>query len=197
MNPTEDMNARFLSEPQPSDPDFCLGGARRPRSSNAAALGMSYANIVPFEDYWTTFNLDGEAQLLLCESRAACLGELPEGSEIDPDARAFCGHNTAGFKCSACKTAADPPNFVDYAMVQGSCVECEGFNFKQAIQLFIEMMLIAIYLLHKSVVPAISEVEVALVWDKVAPGEEEVAPRKIRKCCTISKTRRSNLRQSS
>eukprot|EP01050_Picozoa_sp_SAG11_P013788 SAG11_NODE_1636_length_4537_cov_2.667868_4_plen_1142_part_00 len=189
INPSHDQNARFMARPRVGDLDACLGGARfdseQGRASRQlAGVDLPLATIRPFKDHWIHYDRNGDAKLLLCESRGACRSMVDSEQSNEGNlthANAICGDHHTGFKCASCMTAADPPNYVDYRMIRGSCVECDGFNYWMALVAFGNAVVVSVFLLFLSTVPSISEKEIGLVWDKVARGQTEVLPHKIRK----------------
>ena len=155
MNPYQDIPVG--PEPTLADITFCTGGHKgRPRvittdadsgswdgelsSSDRRALAdnatdeetiekVGIANIKPFSGYWINLDPEGDASLLPCETKFACVASA-DSSTTDELSLAACGPHFTGFMCKACEEG--------FIKIAGQCVECPGFDYPMMfVQVFI------------------------------------------------------------
>jgi hypothetical protein len=147
-----------------------------PAACRGGAPGTG-AFIAPLDGVWIHTGPSGVAEQLACQTAplrdgtartGACEGLQPEDNatawrtgQTKPDQlAAICGEGYTGFLCGQCTDG--------FKKLAGECLQCLYFNWVALLQALALNSAVALFLLHKSMKPVVSRVELPLIWNKVS-----------------------------
>ena len=164
-----------------ASPHTCPGGVP---VGGASIAGIDVASINNMQFLWIHVPdtwPNNSVELLRCQSTTACM-EPSSGSSnassrrlnawnrSEPWHPAHCGpgHKMGSFLCGQCADG--------WVKIGGDCVECPSFSWGMTAFTIIGEFIMALFLLHKSVLPIVGKQEVGEIWDKIDIEEKGILP---------------------